>query len=190
MPSLMIHLLTANKYNPEATVPFWIGNIAPDSVSEREEKDKTHFRDRTDRIDALRELAQNIDLQDDFSRGLLMHLFLDYCWDSYPMSNFIKSYTNGNWFPAYRHEIALAGCWLFHHSVWGKSIWNQMIAWPMPQYNNVNGIVRGDMTDFIKRNAMWHAENNIGPSSVFTPDFVEDFTTKVAVDFRKWLQTI
>jgi len=45
MPSLMIHLLTAYKYNPKASTAFWIGNIAPDSVSERNEKDKSHFRE-------------------------------------------------------------------------------------------------------------------------------------------------
>jgi len=190
MPSLMIHLLTAYKYNPNSAATFWIGNIAPDSVSEREEKDKTHFRDRADRPNALRKLACTLNLYDDFSKGILLHLFLDYYWDSYPMHNFIETYKEGNWFPAYRHEIALAGCWLFHHTRWSKTVWDQMIAYPMLKYENVNGIVKGDITDFVKRNARWHAENKIGPSSVFTPDFIEEFTSKVAVDFKNWLKTV
>ncbi len=188
MPSLMIHLLTAYKYNPNASVEFWIGNIAPDSVCSREEKDKTHFRDRGQRLDVLRDLALNMDLNDDFNKGILLHLYLDYYWDSYPMHNFIENYKEGNWFPAYRHEIALAGIWLFKHTNWSKTVWNQMVECPIKVYDNVYGIVKGDISDFIIRNRDWHIENDFGPSAVFTPDFVEEFTSQVAINFKKWLE--
>ncbi|HEY5584921.1 MAG TPA: hypothetical protein VIK78_10570 [Ruminiclostridium sp.] len=190
MPSLMIHLLTAYKYNPNASVAFWIGNIAPDSVSDWKEKDKTHFRDRLDRLDALRELAFTMNLCDDFSKGILLHLYLDYYWDSYPMRNFIENYKEGNWFPIYRNETALAGGWLFHHTQWSKTVWDEMIAYPILEHENSHGIVKENVADFINRNNKWHVENNIGPSSVFTPDFIEEFTSKVAIDFKNWLENI
>lgn len=190
MPSLMIHLLTAYKYNPNASAAFWIGNIAPDSVSEREEKDKTHLRDKPERFNSLRELALTMNLHDDFSKGILLHLFLDYYWDSYPMRNFIENYKGDNWFPIYRQEIALAGGWLFHHTDWSKTVWDEMLACPLMVYENVHGIVKGDINDFIIRNSKWHVESNIGPSSVFTPDFIEEFTSKVAIDFKNWLENI
>jgi len=34
MPSSMVHLLTAYKYDPNASVLFWVSNIAPDCVQE------------------------------------------------------------------------------------------------------------------------------------------------------------
>jgi hypothetical protein len=185
MPSSMIHLLTAYKYNPNASVLFWIGNIAPDSVSDWKEKDKTHFRDKSYRLNALREFAFTMNLSDDFSKGILIHLLLDYYWDSYPMHYFIENYKEGNWFPNYRHEIALAGGWLFHHTEWSKTVWDEMIT-----YDNIHGIVKEDVVDFIKRNRKWHIENNIGPSSAFTPDFIEEFTSKVAVDLKSWIENI
>ena len=190
MPSLMIHLLTAYKYNPNASADFWIGNIAPDLVSDRIEKDKTHFRDKTERLAALRELALKMNLCDDFSKGVLLHLFLDYYWDSYPMRNFIENYKEGNWFPAYRHEIALAGVWLFHHTAWSKTVWDEMIEYPIRVYENFYGIVKGDISNFIIRNMNWHVENNFGPSSVFTPGFIEEFTSKVASNYKNWLENI
>lgn len=188
MPSLMIHLLTAYKYNPDATVDFWLGNIAPDSVGRREEKDITHFRDRSDRLAALQNLASEIDLQDEFSKGILLHLFLDYYWDSYSLRTYIQNYKGDNWFPAYRHEIALAGIWLYHHKEWSGKIWKEMMECPNMVCGNVHEIVKGDISDFVIRNGMWHTENNIGPSEVFTPDYVETFTDKVSDGFARWLE--
>jgi len=190
MPSLMIHLLTAYKYDSNASVAFWIGNIAPDSVSGWKEKDKTHFRDRPDRLNALRELACKMNLHDDFSKGILLHLFLDYYWDSYPMHDFIENYKEGNWFPIYRHETALAGGWLFHHTEWSKKVWDGMIAYPMLSYKNAHGIEKENISEFINSHGKWHVENDIGPSSVFTPDFIEEFTNKVAINFKNWLEIL
>lgn len=190
MPSSMIHLLTAHKYHPEASVLFRIGNIAPDSVSEREEKDKTHLRNRPDRLNALRELALTMDLSDDFSKGILLHLFLDYYWDSSPMRNFIENHKDGNWFFDYRNEIGIASAWLFHHIGWSRRAWDEMAACPMSAYGHVQWIVKEDVADFIDRNNKWHAENDIGPSSAFTPDFIEEFTDKVAAEFKNWLKDI
>jgi hypothetical protein len=189
MPSLMIHLLIAYKCNPNASTAFWIGNIAPDSVSGRKEKDKSHFRDRVDRRYALRELAHNIDLNDDYAKGVLLHLFLDYYWDSYPMRDFIDNFKDVNWFTNYRHEIALAGDWLFHHTEWSRKVWNEMIEYPLSEYSEVHGIIKEDVADLIIRNYKWHIENNIGPSSAFTPEFIDEFSDKVAIDFKSWLNT-
>jgi hypothetical protein len=131
-----------------------------------------------------------MNLSDDFSKGILLHLFLDYYWDSYPIRNFIENCKDGNWFPAYRHEIALAGGWLFHHTQWGKTVWDEMAACPMLEYKSVYEIANKDVVDLISRNRKWHIENNIGPSSAFTPDFIEEFTSEVAVNFNNWLEII
>lgn len=189
MPSLMIHLLTAYKYHPNAPVLFYLGNIVPDSVDDWKEKDKTHFRDQTDRLCALRGLAINMDLRDDFSKGILLHLFLDFYWDTYPMHNYIENYDGDNWLLAYRHETALAGAWLFHHTKWSKKLWDEMLACPKLAYEKGHGVAKENVADFVERNFKWLVENNIGPSSVFTPDFIEEFTDKVAVDFKNWLES-
>jgi hypothetical protein len=188
MPSSMIHLLTAYKYNSKASVDFWVGNIAPDSVNDRKEKDKIHFRDKSDRLNALRDMASTINSKDDFSQGLLLHLYLDYFWDLYPVCNYIKKSKDSNWFQLYRNEISLAGAWLFHNKEWSKTVWHEMEVWPMSVYKNIYGIVKEDVADFIGRNNKWYTENEyIGPSKAFTPEFVEEFTSKVATDFKNWL---
>ena len=187
MPSSMIHLLTAYKYNPNACQTFFIGNIAPDSVSDWKEKDKSHFRDKTDRLVALKNLALSIDLSSDFNKGILLHLFLDYHWDTDPMKNYIKMCKEDKWFQSYREEIALAGGWIYHNTEWGKAIWNEMMECPPEVYEDIHGIKKEEVFDFIVRNSKWHKENNIGPSSAFEPEYIDKFTSKVAKEFKNWL---
>jgi hypothetical protein len=183
----MIHLLTAYKYNPNGSAQFWIGSVAPDLISERTEKDKTHFRDRLDRPSALMDLAQTMDLNNDLNKGILLHLIADYYWDTGAMQNFIENWKDGSWFLPYRQEIALAGAWLFHHKDWSKKVWNEMLEYPISNCKDKHGIITGDLNAFINRSYKWHSESDIGPSQYFTPDFVEEFTSRVALDFKEWL---
>ena len=55
MPSSMLHLTVAKMFNPNASIDFYVGNVAPDA--NREKKDTVHFYDVSDRENALREFA-------------------------------------------------------------------------------------------------------------------------------------
>ena len=44
MSSAMVHLTCAKLYDPDAPTLFYTGNIIPDLLYSREEKDVTHFR--------------------------------------------------------------------------------------------------------------------------------------------------
>ncbi|MEJ6951793.1 hypothetical protein [Natronospora cellulosivora (SeqCode)] len=188
MPSSMIHLLTAKKYASDASIEFYIGNLAPDAINEWKEKEIMHFRDKEERLKELQEFAGRIDLKDDLSKGILLHLYLDYHWDSGPLENYKKNYEGDNWLTSYRHETALAGAWLFHHSEWSTSLWDEMAEYPIKSYNDISGIRKEDLSDLINRNRKWHIENNIGPSFTFTPVFVENFTDKLVVEFSRFLE--
>lgn len=187
MPSSMIHLLTAYKYNPNSSGLFWVGNIAPDCISGWREKDRLHLRDRTDRLNALRELALNVNLHDDMSRGIILHLYLDYKWDIFSLKRYIEEYGGEDWLLPYRNEISLASAWYYHHTEWSKGVWNDMTACPVFLCDNNLGYNNEAIISYIDRNYKWHDENNIGPSSVFTPDFIDGFTDKVVKEFRNWL---
>lgn len=189
MPSSMVHLLTAYKYDPKATVAFLIGNIVPDIITEWKEKDRTHLRDRPDRLCALKELAATMNMQDDFEKGIILHLFLDYKWDVNPREEFTKRYEGYTWFEPYRHEIALTGAWLYHHTDWSERVWKELISYPLADFEN-NKYDENEIKKFIVRNYKWHNENYIGPSLYFTPELIEEFTSKVAVEFRDWLDVI
>ena len=129
-----------------------------------------------------------MNLSDDFSQGILLHLYLDYWWDFYALRSYIENFKDNNWFQPYRNEIGLASAWLFHHTDWGTKVWDEMTECPMSAYENGHGIVKQDVANFINRNNKWHIENDIGPSTAFTPDYVEEFTSKVAINFKNWLQ--
>ena len=187
MPSSMVHLLTAYKFNPDASTTFLVGNIVPDIVNEWKEKDRLHLRDRLDRIGALEELACTMNLHDDFDLGILLHLFVDYKWDTNPREKFIKGYEGYTWFHPYRHEIALSGVWLYNHTEWSKRVWEEMMSCPLELFENSHGYEKEDIAEFISHNYKWHEENDIGPSSFFTPDLIEVFTSEVALEFGNWL---
>jgi|LSQX01.3.fsa_nt_gb hypothetical protein len=187
VPSSMVHLITAYKYNKDVSMTFLVGNIVPDIVKEWKEKDRIHLRDREDRLFALEELAGTLNLQDDFKLGILLHLFLDYKWDTYPRVDFIMGYEDYTWFHPYRHEMALVGGWLYHHTDWSKGLWEEMKACPLDEFENSQGYNKEEIAKFISHNYEWHEENDIGPSSFFTPELIEEFTSEAADDFRSWL---
>lgn len=189
MPSSMVHLLAAYKYNPNASKEFLIGNIAPDVIKGWKEKDRNHLRDREDRLGALRELAYRMDLQDDYSMGILFHLYLDYKWDIDPREKFTKEYEGYTWFEPYRHEIALAGAWLYHHTDWSERVWKELMAYPLEKLKN-NEYDIDEIEKHIALNYSWHSDNDIGPSLFFTPELIEEFTSRVVLEFKDWLEEI
>lgn len=186
MPSMMIHLLTAHKLCVDTEPLFCIGTIAPDAVTTREEKDITHFRTICDRERALLQLAQNTDKMRPFDEGVLLHLFLDWCWDNKAYSIFANTHQEENWFFSYRHEIALAGAYIYHNSDWCENVWQKMLSCPCEMYGIAPGVCGGEVAAFLKRNYKWHKENNIGPSEVYPPMFVEEFTSRAAEDYGNW----
>ena len=189
MPSSMVHLLAAYKYNSEASIEFLIGNIVPDIIKGWKEKDRNHLRDREDRLEALTELADTMDLRDDYNRGILFHLFLDYKWDIDTREEFIKSYEGFTWFEPYRHEIALSGAWLYRHTDWSERVWKELMSYPLVNLKS-DEYDKNELERFIARNYSWHKDNDIGPSLYFTPEIIEEFTSRVAVEFNDWLEEI
>jgi hypothetical protein len=131
-----------------------------------------------------------MNLDDEYSQGILLHLFLDYYWDTKVVGKYISSYRGSNWFRDYRQEISLTGAWLYHHVTWSRAVWAEMLTCPDSAYANAPELAREDVVLLINTSFIWHQENNIGPSSVFTPDFVEEFTDIVATEYEKWLTTL
>lgn len=185
MPGTMIHLLTAYKVNPTASVSFWIGNVAPDAISDWQEKEIKHFRNFPDRTEAITNLARKTDKTDELAEGILLHLFLDWKWDVSIREDFMKK-TGENWFLKYRDELSLAGGFMYHHIVWGKIIWEQMDLYDVSSLEIIDGPTNSELKNFISRNRKWHNENNIGPSTTFMPEMIESFTDKVAKEYVIW----
>jgi len=185
MPGSMIHILMARKVKSEGSILFYIGNIAPDAVSNWKDKDITHFRNLQDRSEALAELARSTSPSDDFSEGILLHLYTDWRWDTLARDEFIKS-TDGDWFTKYRNEITLASSYAFHHTDWAKAIWNQMELFDASGYGKIPGATAAELKDFIRVSNKWHNDNNTEPSAAFTPEFIDGFITKIADEYIRW----
>jgi hypothetical protein len=131
MPSPMIHLLTAHEVNPNAHALFWVGNLAPDYINERELKDKIHFRNHPKRIEALAKLKTEIDIANPFEEGWLLHLFTDLYWDEIYIPIFKekckKSNATSDWFTNYRKETTLASFYIYHNFDWSQHVWNKIL---------------------------------------------------------------
>jgi hypothetical protein len=190
MPSTMIHLLVAHTLNPTAPGPFWLGNFAPDAIDARdgytrEEKDTQHFRN-TGRWASLEALAKRIGPEEPFEEGCLLHLFADAYWDEGPLKDFAQSHTSPDWFRQYRHEISLAGCWIFHHYDWMKPVWEAILASPAQSCGNPPSPSAQEVAAYRDRVYNWHLHNAIGPSQVYTPAFVDAFALETAERYRQW----
>jgi len=190
VPSMMIHLLAAHKLCADTEPLFCIGTVAPDAVRSREEKDITHFRTAKNRERALVELAEKTKKDSPFEEGVLLHLFLDWRWDNKAYKNYSVTHDEENWFYTYRHEIALAGAYIYHNCDWSREVWQGMLECPESMYGKTPGVCDREVTEFLKRNYRWHEENNIGPSEAYSPEFVEDFTNRTVVEFFNWRKGI
>ncbi len=185
MPGLMIHLLTAHKVRPEGSTLFWVGNLAPDAVSDWRAKEVKHLRSLPDRSGALAALASKTDPQNDFDEGQLLHLFLDWKWDLQVRAPYMEQ-TGEGWFPLYRNEIRLSSSYAFHHTPWARRVWDEVEAYDPSLYGKIDGAEAADLKSLIHYNYVWHLENNIGPSPAFSPEMLERFTDQVAEDYKVW----
>jgi len=177
----MIHLITAKKIRPEGSLLYFIGNLAPDAVTDGRDKETVHFRDVKDRRSALCTLAKKT--YGDFGEGILLHLFLDWKWDDIVRQRFNE--TNGDWYALYLKELSLAGSHAFHNTCWAKQLWADMDAFDI-QHGIEPYAAAADVHNFISRNNKWHNDNVTGASPAFPPEFIDDFTSCVTKEFIEW----
>jgi len=187
MPGLMLHLLIANKVTTNGSPLYHLGNIAPDAVADWHNKDITHFRNLDDRQPALISLAQNT--FGDFAEGVLLHLYFDWKWDTVVRQKFIDK-IGDDWFIPYRNELSFADSYAFHHTEWAKRVWRDMDMLNVNVFGATPGASSSEVKDFVSRNNNWYNENIKGPSSAFTPNLIESFTTDIATEYVIWREQI
>lgn len=189
MPSSMIHLFVAKRIDPSAKIDFYIGSIAPDAVLDADKKTQAHLRSVPDREAALRELALGMDMENEYVKGFILHLFVDLKWDDIMIADFAKK-EGKDWFPRYRDEIGRATAYAFHHTEWSCDLWDQMELCEISDFVKTDFISREDVKLLIHHQRKWQMENDLGPSSAFPPEIIDDFVDKVANDFMVWLSSL
>lgn len=185
MSGLMVHLMMAHKINPNGAALYYIGNVAPDAVSDWKYKDLTHFRNLQNRRDALDDLAHRTDPSDSFAEGVLMHLYLDWKWDIQARDSFIRK-TKGEWFTKYRAEISYASSYAYHHTDWAKDVWDMMSACNPSEYGSAPGATAEELKDLIEKNYKWHRENKTKRSKAFPPKYIDEFIHKTVEEYTEW----
>ncbi len=185
MPGSTIHLMMAKKIKPEPSALFCIGNIVPDAVEAREDKDVTHFRSAPDREKAMEALRGSTDPMDDFAEGVLLHLYLDWQWDTDMIVPY-KASGGVDWFSKYRGELRLAGSYGYHETPWLWSVWEEMTAVQASAYGHLERASKEEAYAFVQRNHQWFLGNTIGPSQVYTPEIIEDYLNKIAKKYVIW----
>ncbi|MDR1629185.1 MAG: hypothetical protein LBS36_03095 [Oscillospiraceae bacterium] len=189
MPSAMIHLLAAKKYNENGSASFFIGNLAPDSIEDRIPKDKIHFRDKEDRMQTLADFAKSIDLHDEFCLGYVLHLFLDLLWDKGPQVEHKRDFAGDkdDWFVTYRKEIARATVALYRSFAWAEPLFDAMVACPPAAYAGVPSMPVDLITQEIARKARNHKNAGADAPSYFSNESIEAFTDFAVKSFTDWL---
>ena len=189
MSSAMVHLTCAKLYDPDAPTLFYTGNIIPDLLYSREEKDVTHFRHLPPerRMEALLCFAEGLNLSEPLEKGVLLHLFLDLHWDKagYEAYRHLHGEEPG-WFVNYRQEIFLASAYLYHHTPWAKELFFAMNRTFLPTEKTYPcGITRDGAQAFVSGTWYRLLNGREAVSGAFPPDFVEAFAKDVAEKFRK-----
>ena len=190
MPSAMIHMLTGRDCDPAGGDRFQLGLIAPDHAFDRKYKDSIHLRDRPDRMAALNELREKLDLRDGYALGWLLHLFTDLRWDD----SYLKAYreaheSEGEWFPGYHRELHSAGYALYHRYDWAEEACAAALRVDLhtlpPELPGTPEQIE------LFRSILMEKTRESAPdisSEAFPPEVVERFAAETAADFRRWLE--
>ena len=192
MPSSMIHLLAAIKYNPDGETPFYIGCVAPDIISDRGEKDKTHFRDGSgsERGTALARYAAETGFNEVFRDGELFHLYADWIWDELYFEDFRKAHeTEGNWIAAYRGQITAAAAHIFNAYDFSGPLWERILAYDYGVFTDAM-YGGGKLKGYLEHLYEWHKTLPPRPSKLYTPRLAEDFAAECAKSYVIWTNNI
>jgi len=188
MPSPMVHLLAAYEISPEASDSFWVGNIAPDYTNDRQLKDKIHFRNTSNRMEALKQLRENMNDNNPFEAGWLLHLFVDACWDEIMIPAFQRKYSIHDWFIKYREETALASFYLYHHMDWAPKVWAQILKADLSGIPLDMPITQYEAEWFRDRLYKRHSESKIDSVSLeYKQELLLDFSRKTADKYREFM---
>ena len=186
MPSAMIHLLTASKYPGGEEPLFLLGSLAPDYISEREQKDAIHLRREPDRGEALKRLAASLDRGDPFEAGWLLHLLADLRWDTGVIPGYRASLPEGmDWFPLYRKECHRAGYALYHSLPWGAEAMEAVLTVELNRLNTSLDLDLSALDTFRRMLARKHRESPADSrSESFPPEMLERFAWETAAEGR------
>jgi len=182
----MPHLLVAKKVKPNAKIDFYIGNLAPDCILNKEKKHIVHLRKTPDREAALKEMTLKTDDKNEYLQGMVLHLFVDWKWDSLILPVFAEK--NGEeWYTKYGDEGGFLESYAFHHTDWAYVLWEQMDLCDAFDFVETDSITMESIKAEITRSRKWKMETKIGPSTELPPSMIEKFANDTAVDFAKWI---
>ena len=187
MPGSTMHLMFAKLINPNGSIKYFTGAIAPDAVRDRYEKDKTHFRNMPDRAHKLMEFAKSL-TKSDFNEGMITHLYLDWRWDSCEIQRFADLYGK-DWFIPYRRELSRIGHFYSNNDEWCKHIWRKIYDLPMSEYEPVPSSTDSMLRDFINTAFESQMEQRDEPK-LFCSDEVDEFLKMTALEYPRFIKLI
>jgi hypothetical protein len=182
MPSSMLHLSVAKKVNPNASIDFYIGNLAPDANRDSNIKEITHFYNVPDRESALKEFA--LKATNEYLKGMLLHLFVDGKWWENHLSNFAEKEGEG-WYAKYNEENKKMVSYAFHNTEWAYSLYEQMENWDYSGFVETEFITKENVKNWVS--CKWMLANKLDLSAVFPPSLIDKFADDTANDFNKWV---
>jgi hypothetical protein len=185
----MIHLLVAKKVNPNASLAFFVGNIAPDANQDgdarSDKKIKSHFYDVPDRDDAFREFA--LKAHNDYLKGYLLHLFADKQFHIFWKKNVNFTYQFGeeSW-TQFMEENDKINSYAYQNAEWAYSLYKQMENWDYDGFVETESISKDDVKWMIPYRHERTMTNKLAFSTVFPPALVEKLVDETAEEFSKW----
>ena len=183
MPNSMLHLSVAKKVKPNASIDFYVGNLAPDANRDREKKDKAHLYDVPDRENALKKFA--LTANNEYLKGILLHLFVDGKWWEQHLSDFAEK-EGAEWYAKYNEENSKMASYAVYNTAWAYNLYEQMENWNYNGFVETEFIYEDDIKLFIQSQRNWQRENKLEASSIFTPILIEKFANDTANDFNRW----
>ena len=184
----MIHLLVAYEISPKAPDLFWVGNFAPDYTNDRQLKDEIHFRNVSNRMEALGQLRKITNNNNPFESGWLLHLFVDTCWDEIMITEFQQKYRIQDWFVKYREETALASFYLYHHMDWTSKVWAQILKADLSSIPSELPITQCEAEWYRDRLYKRHSDSKMDSVSLeYNEELLLDFSRKTAQKYKEWI---
>jgi hypothetical protein len=195
MPVSMIHLSIAKKIDPNSSIGFFVGCLAPDGTIKEELKDLAHLYivpDReyniTERVindDALKEFALTVD--NDYTKGILLHIYADLMFPAFWIENTTMSVQDKDYMTKCKQESKIINSYAYHNSEWAKSLFNEMENWDYNDFIETEYIMKEDVKWYIPYAHERTAMNKPTESLIFPQGLYDRFVNETVAGFDEWL---
>ena len=148
-----------------------------------------HLRNAPERETALKDYALKSNNENEYIKGVVLHLFVDWKWNDTILADFAKSVGDG-WYKKYHEEVGLIESYGTTKTPWLYALRQEMLLYSDYDFVETGFVSRQSIKTMLDNSDMWKVVNKTNPSLAFPCELIENFATNIAQEFAMWFSEL